>query len=375
MSIKLLLVGGGGYAGEYLKRLLPPSDSTVVLEGIVEPYYATCVNKAAIDAAGIPVYATMEEFYARHTADLAVICTPPFLHREQSICALTHGSYVLCEKPIAPTVEEAEAMLEAESAFGKWIAIGYQWSFSEAILSLKRDVMSGALGAPVAFKTAISWPRNRAYYGRGTGWGGKITHNGVTVLDSIASNACAHYLHNMLFLLGEALDTSAEATSVTGTCLRANAIENFDTCALEVKTESGTPLLFIASHTCEKNRNPEFEYRFEKATVYYSEDEGSIIRAVFDDGSERVYGDPFRDRMEKLFLCADCIRNGTNPVCTAKTAIPHTRLIGIIYREIPIRDVDPARICVNPETDGIWVKGLFEEMYRAYAMGETFGER
>lgn len=374
MSIKLLLVGGGGYAGEYLKRLLPPSDSTVVLEGIVEPYYATCVNKAAIDAAGIPVYATMEEFYARHTADLAVICTPPFLHREQSICALTHGSYVLCEKPIAPTVEEAEAMLEAENAFGKWIAIGYQWSFSEAILSLKRDVMSGALGAPIALKTAISWPRNRAYYGRGTGWGGKITHNGVTVLDSIASNACAHYLHNMLFLLGEALDTSAEATSVTGTCLRANAIENFDTCALEAKTESGTPLLFIASHTCEKNRNPEFEYRFEKATVYYSEDEGSIIRAVFDDGSERVYGDPFRDRMEKLFLCADCIRNGTNPVCTAKTAIPHTRLIGRIYREIPIRDVDPARICVNPETDGIWVKGLLEELYRAYEKDLTLEE-
>ena len=373
MSVNLLLVGAGGYAGEYLKRLLPSNDS-VRLVGIVEPYYATCVNKPAIDAAGIPVYATMEEFYAEHTADLAVICTPPFLHREQSIFALSHGSYVLCEKPIAPTVEEAEAMLAAEKRYGKWIAIGYQWSFSEAILSLKRDVMNGVLGAPVSFKTAISWPRNRAYYARGIGWGGKLVYNGLTVLDSIASNACAHYLHNMLFLLGRTLDTSAEAAAISGTCLRANEIESFDTCALEITAEDGTPLRFLASHACEKNCNPAFEYRFEKATVYYSEDEGSIIRATFNDGSERVYGDPFRDRMEKLFLCADAVRNGTTPVCTAKTAIPHTRLIGRLHREILIRDVDPARIRVNPETDGVWVEGLLEELYRAYEEDLPFGE-
>ncbi len=374
MNIKLLLVGAGGYAGEYLKRLLPPSDPTITLEGIVEPYYATCVNKDAIDAAGIPVYETMDQFYANHAADLALICTPPFLHRAQSICALSHGSYVLCEKPIAPTVKEAEEMLAAEEAYGKWIAIGYQWSYSEAILSLKRDVLRGVLGKPVFFKTAVSWPRNRAYYKRGTGWGGRISRDGVTILDSIASNACAHYLHNMLFLLGETLETSAEATSVSGDCLRANEIENFDTCALRVETEFGTPLLFIASHAAGINRNPEFEYRFENATVTFSEDEGSIIKATFDDGSERVYGNPFRDQMEKIFLCADAIREGKTPVCTAKTAIPHTKLIERIWREIPILDVDPAYIRVNPETDGVWVEGLFEEMYRAYATNATLCE-
>lgn len=374
MKIKLLLVGAGGYAGEYLKRLLPPHDSNVHLEGIVEPYYATCVNKHAIDAAKIPVYATMEEFYAHHTADLTAICTPPFLHREQSIFALSHGSFVLCEKPIAPTVEEAEKMLAAEEKYGKWIAIGYQWSFSEAIRNLKRDVMDGVLGAPVAFKTAISWPRNRAYYARGTGWGGKLTHNGVTVLDSIASNACAHYLHNMLFLLGDTLDTSAEAVSVEGKCLRANAIESFDTCALRARTAGGTPLFFIASHAAGTNRNPQFEYRFENATVTFSEDEGSIIKAVFRNGEERVYGNPFRDQMEKLFLCAEAIRTGKTPICTAKTAIPHTRLIERIHRELPICDFDPARIRTDPETNGVWVEGLLEELYRAYEAERLFGE-
>jgi predicted dehydrogenase len=370
MNIKLLLVGAGGYATEYLKRLLPLEDDTVKIEGIVEPYYQTCPNKERIDAAGIPVYATMEDFYAAHTADLAMICTPPFLHREQSICALSHGSYVLCEKPIAPTVREAEEMLAAERTYGKWIAIGYQWSFSEAIRLLKQDVLDGVLGRPLFFKTAVSWPRNRAYYARGTGWGGKLTHNGVTVLDSIASNACAHYLHNMLFLLGKTPDTSAEAISVSGTCLRANEIESFDTCAIKAVAENGTPLFFLASHACEKNRNPMFEYRFEKGTVTFSEDDGSVITATFSDGRTKTYGNPFRDAMEKIFLCIDAIRTGTHPVCTVKTATPHTRLIERIHATLPIRNVDDTRIRNNEETNGVYVEGLFEELYRAYAADE-----
>jgi len=56
----------------------------------------------------------MENFYNEHEADLAIISTPPFLHCKQSVYALSKGSYVLCEKPIAPTVEDAEAMIEAE---------------------------------------------------------------------------------------------------------------------------------------------------------------------------------------------------------------------------------------------------------------------
>jgi hypothetical protein len=76
----------------------------------------------------------------------------------------------------------------------------------------------------------IQWPRSRSYYRRGGGWGGRIEMNGVPVYDSIAANACAHYLHNMLFVLGDAPDESAVPLRVEAECLRANDIENFDTC-------------------------------------------------------------------------------------------------------------------------------------------------
>jgi len=202
-------------------------------------------------------------------------------------------------------------MLAAEKKYGRFIAIGYQWSFSEAIQTLKADVFSGILGKPEHFKTAISWPRNRAYYQRGSGWGGCIQKSGRLILDSIASNACAHYLHNMLFLLGGTMQTSAMPTEFRAECYRANNIENFDTCCIKLWTASGVQMYFAATHAAQKARNPVFEYAFEKARVVYSRDEGSQIIAQFHDGSEKVYGDPFANDFRKLWDCVDAVKKGT----------------------------------------------------------------
>ena len=364
--MKVLLVGTGGYATGYVKTLLSAKTRNFTFEGAVDPYYALSQVKPMIDDAGIPVYDTMEEFYQHHTADLAVICTPPFLHREQSLTALRNGSYVLCEKPIAPTVKDAEEMLSAEKEYGKFIAIGYQWSYSDAIQALKRDILGGMYGRPIAMKTAISWPRTRAYYARGGGWGGRIEKDGVMILDSIASNACAHYLPNMLFLLGKTMSTSAEIAVVTGECYHANDIESFDTCTLRLTAENGTPLYFAASHAAGRKKNPEFLYTFEKGEITFSEDEDSLIHARLSDGREICYGDPFKANFKKLFDVMNAIESGETPICTAKTALPHTRLIGRIHAEIPITDFPHEDIVVAGDTDTVSVKGLFDRMYAAY---------
>ena len=363
--IRVLLVGAGGYAKGYIQELLGSTDPDLRWEGIVEPYFERCVQKEEIATRGIPVYGTMEEFYAAHGAELAIICTPTYLHREHSICALAHGSYVLCEKPAAPTVAAVEEMMAAEARYGKWIAIGYQWSYSEAMRALKQDVLAGCYGKPIALKTAISWPRHLAYYSRGTGWAGKIERDGVMILDSIASNACAHYLHNMLFLLGEDMESSATVTVEEGCCLRANAIENFDTCSIRMRAGDAS-LYFVASHAVDKMRNPEFIYRFEEADLTYSQDEGSQVTAIRHDGTVKVYGDPFASSFRKLWECVEAVRQGTKPVCTAKTALPHVRVIESLYRNFPVRDFPAETVRFEEAKNRIVVDGLFDKIYRAY---------
>lgn len=370
--MKVLLIGAGGYGRLHAKELLNCQRKDVVFEGIVDPYISNSPEYENIKAANIPVYDTVEAFYAEHAADLAVISTPPFLHRVQSITALSHGSAVLCEKPVAPTLEDAEAMLAAEATYGKFLAIGYQWSYSEAIQRLKKDVLGGVFGAPIFFKTMISWPRDFAYYRRGGGWGGRIEKEGVLVLDSIASNACAHYLHNMLFLLGDEMNQSARADFVEAECFRANDIETFDTCTIRVHAK-GVPMLFVASHAAKETKNPAFVYRFENAEVRFCEEE-RIIRAVFNDGREVVYGDPFQNDFKKLWDCVDAVQNKTVPICTVKTAMEHTKLIGMLHETAQFKAFDRERIALTENEDGVFVKGLFEELARAYDEEKLFSE-
>ena len=249
--------------------------------------------------------------------------------------------------------------------YGKFIAIGYQWSYSAVIQRLKMDILKGKLGKPISFKTFISWPRNRAYYSRGSGWGGRIEKDGRLILDSIASNACAHYLHNMLFLLGDTMQTSASVTEFTADCYRANAIENFDTCSIRMAA-GGTKLYFAASHATRYNRDPEFEYAFEKARICSAQEKGSDIVAEFADGSRKVYGDPFENRFKKFYYCVAATENRPVPVCTAETALPHVQLIESLYRSARIKNFDGQYIQVNPQTDSVYVEGLFETLYGAY---------
>ena len=363
--MNVVLVGAGGYGTNYVRELLASRDPDLHWVGVVDPYFEGCTMKQAILDADIPVFDTLEAFYREQTADLAIVATPPFLHAKQSICALSHGSYVLCEKPIAPTLAEAEEMQRAEETYQKFIAIGYQWSYSRAIQALKRDILDGVLGRPISMKTAISWPRNRAYYARGGGWGGRIEKDGIPILDSIASNACAHYLHNMFFLLGDTMEQSARVDTLCANCFRANDIESFDTCSIQMQA-GGVPLYFIASHATAKKKNPEFVYTFEHAVVTYSQDEGSCIRATFADGSVKCYGDPFADSFIKIWDCVDAIRNGKQPICTVQTATPHVELIGRLYREVPIRAFPASRVRLNSANDSVEVEGLFEALYEAY---------
>ena len=230
--MKVLLVGANGYGANFLKPLFAlHNEGIITFEGIVTR--SAFPMQEDLQAAGIPAYKTLDAFYQEHAADLAVISTPSFLHREQSVFCVEHGTNVLCEKPAAPTVADVEAMIDAENRTGKFIAIGYQRCYDKAILRLKQDIVNGVLGKPISAKAMHSGPRNLNYYSRGGGYAGNVmTKDGKIILDSPVANACAHYVQEMLFLLGDTMDTSAEPTLVQGECYRANDITNFDTCCL-----------------------------------------------------------------------------------------------------------------------------------------------
>src|SRR6185369_16842405 len=145
----LLLVGIGGYGNSYVSALLDtPATPPFRIAGAVDPSPNLCRRLGELKARGVPIFPSIDEFYANHTADLAVISTPLHLHADHTAAALSQGSRVLCEKPLCVTPTQAEQMQQARDLAGRQVAIGYQWSFSTAIQQLKADILAGVLGAP-----------------------------------------------------------------------------------------------------------------------------------------------------------------------------------------------------------------------------------
>lgn len=360
--MKVLLVGANGYGSRFLEPLFDMhKEGRITFEGIVTR--SDFPMQDELKAAGISAYKTLDAFYAEHNADMALISTPAFLHKEQSIYCVEHGTHVLCEKPAAPTVEEVEAMLCAEKKTGKFIAIGYQRCFSEAILTLKRDILDGVFGKHLSSKVLVVSPRKYVYYARGGGYAGQVyTKDGRMVLDSPASNACAHYMQEILFLFGSEMDTTADPTLIGGECLRANDITNFDTCALKMTVQGDVPVFFGATHAAEASAPLMVRHQFENGYVTI---EDGLLKAVFKDGTVKVYGDPTADQYTtKILHCLDAIKNGTTPVCTVKTALAHIKVIADIYHMIPV--VDFAENEKVYEEDRVYVSGLREKLLEAF---------
>ncbi|MCJ1689272.1 Gfo/Idh/MocA family protein [Rathayibacter sp. VKM Ac-2927] len=84
---------------------------------------------------------------ARDDIDLVDICTPGDTHAEIAIAALEAGKHVLCEKPLANSVEEAERMVTAAAASGRVAMCGFSYRRTPALALAKRFVDEGRLGA------------------------------------------------------------------------------------------------------------------------------------------------------------------------------------------------------------------------------------
>ncbi len=374
-KVKILSVGIGGFAKIYLDYLLAKEHPDFEIVGTVDPYGKNAFHYEPLRALGVPEFESMESFYETHTADLAIITTPIHLHTPQILCALNHGSNVMCEKPLSGVSSDEELIKEAMARTGKFVIIGFQWSYSQAILDLKADILAGVYGKATMLKSLVFWPRPKEYFTRGSGWGGKITIDGGKIInDSVVNNATAHYLHNMLYVTGgEGL--SNEVVSVQADLLRTNNIENFDTATLRLTLADGTPCIYVVSHSTDTTVNPVFEYRFEKGVVTYNEADSQVI-GRFTDGTVKHYGNPFENNNRKIDAAiAHAKTAGYRPPCDVTTAAAQVRCVERLQTN-PIYSVKPALIR-EKELDGshfLYVEGLDELLLQCYNGEKTLSD-
>jgi predicted dehydrogenase len=367
--VSVVLSGIGGMGAVFLRELLGRAEEGWYrIAGTADPEPGRCPDLPLLGERGIVVHPSLESFYERDSADLAIIASPHHFHADQTCLALAHGSDVLCEKPAAASASDVRRMIRARDAAGRWVAVAYQWSFSVAIQALKVDILSGLYGRPHRLKCLYLWPRDRAYYGRNSWAGRKRSAEGAPILDGPLNNAMAHDLHNAFYVLGRSVDSSAFPVAVRGELARANDIENYDTAAVRCRTAEGAEMLFWVSHSSRTDPGPLARYEFERGTVSIT-GRNRPIRGRLEDGTERDYGDPDLTPMKKLWDCLERAGRPEAPVCGLEAALSQTICVEALQESAPeIAGFDPVRIRLADESGlaRTWVDGLDEELALCY---------
>jgi len=372
--LKTVLVGAGGYAANYVKMLIDPKmTGELQLVAVVDPYAAASPEYDRFKH--LPVYGQLSDFFAEHTADLAIISSPIHFHLEQCMTALDNGAHVLCEKPLVPTLAELDKLAEKARATGKSVAVGFQLSYASLMLQLKERILSGEFGKPISLKALVSWPRDWAYYMRSS-WAGKlVSADGRAINDSVASNATAHYIHNMLFMLGTNITESAPLQSLSAECYRANDIDTFDTIIFRGKA-AGADIFYTASHATDDTIHPTLEYTFENARIQidiYKPDDYCTI--YHNDGRvEQLDGDLDDGDWNKVVFTAQNIRGLRPQICDIETVRPFTAVIDSVFANTPFRTFNENFVVQDVENKRTYVKGLLTDLIEGHGQGKLPSE-
>jgi predicted dehydrogenase len=81
-------------------------------------------------------------------ADVVVLAVPTPLHREMSLAALRAGHHVICEKPLAATLDEGRALRAEVATLDRRLMIGEQYRFADCVENMRRAVLAGMVGQP-----------------------------------------------------------------------------------------------------------------------------------------------------------------------------------------------------------------------------------
>lgn len=98
-------------------------------------------------------YSSVEEMLQRKDIHAVVISTPDKFHATAIKAAATAGKEILCEKPLAITLEDAESALQAVARAGVRLQVGFMRRYDPAYVAARKRVEAGEIGVPVVFKS------------------------------------------------------------------------------------------------------------------------------------------------------------------------------------------------------------------------------
>lgn len=231
MTTLRIAVAGAGLIGRRHIELIQASNACELC-ALVDPAPAAAELAAA---AGVPLYASLEQLFAAQQPDGVILATPNQLHVEGALACVEHGVPALIEKPVAHTLEEGKRLLAIAEQRGARLLVGHHRAHSAILEKARELIAEGLLGNLVAVMGSALFYKPDDYFDaapwRRQAGGGPVLINMI------------HEIGNLRSLCGEIVAVQAQASSAT----RGFAVE--DSVAISLRFASGALGTFLLSDT------------------------------------------------------------------------------------------------------------------------------
>ena len=295
------------------------------------------VSKAQViaDKYSIPVYSCLHDMMKAEKIDVVVVLTESGLHAQHTIELAPYGAHVVVEKPMALTLDDADAMIEACDKHGVKLFVVKQNRFNVPIVQLRKALDQGRFGKLIMGTIRVRWCRPQAYYDQDS-WRGTWAYDG-----GVLTNQASHHVDLLEWMMGDVesvfaksknalADIEAEDTAVVILKFRNGALGVIEaTTAIRPKDLEGSISILGETGSVEVGGFAVNEMKTWNFTEIHEED-GDVIEK-YSVNPPNVYGFGHQAYYEHV---VDCLDNETAQLVDGLQGRKSLELINAIYESI-----------------------------------------
>lgn len=195
-KIKFAVIGAGHIGKRHAEMIQRHAEAELV--AFVDIADANTLN---IDAFNVPYFSSLNELIQQGPSfDVLNVCTPNGLHAEHALTALENRKHVVCEKPMALSKADCEAIIYKSLQVSRHVFCVMQNRYSPPSVWIKDIIQRGLLGEIYLVQLNCYWNRDERYY-KVDNWKGKQKLDGGTLFTQFS-----HFIDIMFWLFGDIED-------------------------------------------------------------------------------------------------------------------------------------------------------------------------
>ena len=276
--ISVGVIGTGGMGARHARNLaaqVPGARVAAVMD--LDPARAEAVAAECGDGGtngDVRAYGEAEALIADAAVDAVVIASPDPTHAALTLACLEARKPVLCEKPLAASLADAEQVVWAEADLGRrLIQVGFMRVYDPAHQAVKRVVEAGELGRPIMFR----------------GFHGNLDGGRSRTIEDVMFNSAVHDIHSARWLLGREV-AAVFAQCVPGASGASGAPDSCRLAQIQLTLDDGSLAAIVVNADSGYGYEVEVEVTGELGTVRSPQGSHPLVRRAGTSG-QAVEGD------------------------------------------------------------------------------------